>query len=387
MTAQEERIVFPELQHYSDFPLYNTKAVVQQTGIPAPTLRAWERRYGLLSPERANNAYRRYSERDIVIIRWLKERVDAGMSISQAIALFHHLEEERRQSGLSQEQVSPAESAAPFQVALPTSLEKEQTQPPPAGNLAVTGVLPSGETTPSLWKIPRAGIEKKPGAYPATHNLRLVKERLLEAFNILDESTAGKLMASVLAIYTIEEVCAELITPTLWEIGRLWEQGKITVSVEHFASAFFRGVLTNLLHVTPDPGPGTAPLVVVCCAPGEAHELAPLMLSLLLRRSGMHIVYLGQSIETAGLLETIRQMAPAIICISLTMPYYLEALIDLGHKVQELPPPRPMLVLGGQGFELHKEAISQVPGIYLSGSINSAIAQLRRIIAEQQARG
>ena len=30
------------------------------------------------------------------------------------------------------------------------------------------------------------------------------------------------------------------------------------------------------------------------------------MLALLLRRAGMHVVYLGQSIETSGLLDTIR---------------------------------------------------------------------------------
>src|SRR6516165_825797 len=103
MTVHEERNSFPELKRYSDFPLYNTKAVVQQTGIPAPTLRAWERRYTFLSPGRADNLYRRYSERDIVVIRWLKERVDSGMSISQAIALFRHLDEEHRKSALQQE--------------------------------------------------------------------------------------------------------------------------------------------------------------------------------------------------------------------------------------------------------------------------------------------
>jgi hypothetical protein len=42
-----------DLEQYSDVPLFNTKAVVQQTGIDAPTLRAWERRYMILSPERA----------------------------------------------------------------------------------------------------------------------------------------------------------------------------------------------------------------------------------------------------------------------------------------------------------------------------------------------
>ncbi|MFI5275142.1 MAG: MerR family transcriptional regulator, partial [Ktedonobacterales bacterium] len=65
----------PALDTYSDVPLYNTKAVVHQTGVPAPTLRAWERRYCILSPERGGNDYRLYSERDIVTVIWLRERV------------------------------------------------------------------------------------------------------------------------------------------------------------------------------------------------------------------------------------------------------------------------------------------------------------------------
>ena len=109
------------MERYSDYPLYNTKAVVQQTGIPAPTLRAWERRYTFLLPGRADNSYRRYSERDIVVIRWLKDRVDSGMSISQAIALFRHLDEERSGSSLQQEDfLSEGENTA-FQIALPVS--------------------------------------------------------------------------------------------------------------------------------------------------------------------------------------------------------------------------------------------------------------------------
>src|SRR5438270_895131 len=107
-----------DLEHYADVPLFNTKAVVQQTGIAAPTLRAWERRYLILSPERAHNDYRLYSERDMAIIRWLKERVDAGMAISQAIALFRHLEEEHHQ--LHRKDSSPG-STSPSRVMSSTS--------------------------------------------------------------------------------------------------------------------------------------------------------------------------------------------------------------------------------------------------------------------------
>ena len=377
MTVREEHIAFPEMERYSDFPLYNTKAVVQQTGIPAPTLRAWERRYTFLLPGRAHNSYRRYSERDIAMIRWLKERVDAGMSISQAIALFRHLDEEHSQSGMPQGEVLTEGSTTTFQVVLPLSPGNGQTQ---RSKESLAEVQTPNEMSSPLGNLPQIDIEKKQGSYPAIHDMHMTKMRLLEAFKELDESRAESLMASMLAIHPVEQVCAKLITPTLWDVGLLWEQGKITVSVEHFASAFFRGILTNLLHVTPDSG--TGPLVIVCCAPGEAHEMAPLMLALLLRRASMHVVYLGQSIETSGLLDTIRQMTPTLICVSLTLPEYLDALIDLGNKVQDLPSPRPIFAFGGHAFDEHEEIISQVPGIHLNGDLNSIVAQLQRITTE-----
>jgi methanogenic corrinoid protein MtbC1 len=211
--------------------------------------------------------------------------------------------------------------------------------------------------------------------------MRFVRERLLDAFNSLDEATASRLMASMLAIYPIEQVCTELITPTLWEIGHLWEQGLITVSIEHFASAFFHGWLTNLLHAMPTSN--TNPLVIAGCAPGELHELAPLMLSLLLRRAGLRVAYLGQSIETESLLQTARQLSPALICVSMTRMSSLEAVTELGQKVQELPSPRPVLIFGGQAFEQHIDLIARVPGIYLEGDMQTIITQLRRIAFQQ----
>ncbi|MGZ6355814.1 MAG: MerR family transcriptional regulator, partial [Ktedonobacteraceae bacterium] len=240
MTVRDERIAFPELKRYSEYPLYNTKAVVQQTGIPAPTLRAWERRYTFLLPGRADNSYRRYSERDIVVIRWLKERVDSGMSISQAIALFRHLDEERNGSDLQQEYTLQEGENSAFQVTLPVSSGNGQTQLVLESG-AEKEVQTSDEISSEQGDSSKIESENTQNTLPATHDMRTTKKRLLGAFKLLDESTAENLMASMLAIYPVEQVCANLITPTLWDIGLLWEQGKITVSVEHFASAFFRG--------------------------------------------------------------------------------------------------------------------------------------------------
>src|SRR5271165_2553553 len=78
---------------YSDDPVYNMKAVTQRTGIPAATLRAWERRYHALAPCRTDGNYRLYSERDIATLRWLKFQLDAGLSISRAVVLLERMRE------------------------------------------------------------------------------------------------------------------------------------------------------------------------------------------------------------------------------------------------------------------------------------------------------
>src|SRR5437879_12460099 len=88
MLGREPRVQPPALDAYSDMPLFNTKAVVHHTGVPAPTLRAWERRYGILAPRRGENDYRLYSERDMMMVTWLRERVAGSMTFSEALSLL-----------------------------------------------------------------------------------------------------------------------------------------------------------------------------------------------------------------------------------------------------------------------------------------------------------
>ena len=391
MSVREGHIEWPDLERYPDIPIFNTKAVVQLTSVPAPTLRAWERRYTILSPERAGNDYRLYSERDVATIRWLKERVDAGMSISQAIALLRHLSAEYQQ--LREAEHTAARDEAAFHVTLPPPAsapdavfplhelpaEFEQQERPLENGIA-KGNEPLPPAALEHWPQLEQSHEELPYVrYPATLNMQTTLKYLLNAFNALDETTAKALLASMLAVYPVEQVCAELIAPTLWEIGRMWQEGELTVAVEHFASGIFRGFLTNLLYVTPVLNSG--PLVLACCAPGEAHELATLMLALVLRRAGVRVAYLGQSIEIEGLLHIIRHRAPTLVCVSLTMPAYLASLIDLGRHIQELPGPRPSLVFGGQVFTQYAHLIAQVPGTYLSGDVRTVAAELQRLLA------
>jgi len=66
---------------------YRIQSVAEMTGIPAATLRAWERRYGVPVPARSDSSYRLYSDADLAMIQRLREMCDGGMSPSEAARL------------------------------------------------------------------------------------------------------------------------------------------------------------------------------------------------------------------------------------------------------------------------------------------------------------
>ncbi|GAB6068886.1 MerR family transcriptional regulator [Methylothermus subterraneus] len=72
--------------------LYPIREVAERTGVNPVTLRAWERRYGLLKPERTPKGHRLYSEQDIELIRKVVEMLEAGVPISQVRGALAHSE-------------------------------------------------------------------------------------------------------------------------------------------------------------------------------------------------------------------------------------------------------------------------------------------------------
>ena len=77
---------------------------------------------------------------------------------------------------------------------------------------------------------------------------------------------------------------ALVLMPFLVEVGDRWESGALSVTQEHFASHLVRSRLTaDVADVMPTED---GPTVVVACAPGERHDVAPLAFSVLMRREG-----------------------------------------------------------------------------------------------------
>jgi DNA-binding transcriptional MerR regulator len=63
--------------------LFPIRTVASKTGVNPVTLRAWERRYGLIKPARTAKGHRLYSQQDVDLIKQTVSLLDRGISISQ----------------------------------------------------------------------------------------------------------------------------------------------------------------------------------------------------------------------------------------------------------------------------------------------------------------
>ena len=299
-------------------PLYNIKAVVQKTGVPADTMRAWERRYGIPHPRRTGTGRRLYSERDIEAIRWLRDRTAAGVTISQAIEQLRGL-----------------------------------------------GEQPFG--------APAA--EREPGP---RHFGALARE-LLEALLAFDRQAADAVIEEAFALYAVEDVCLRLFSRVLVEVGERWQRREATVAQEHFASHVIHRRLTALLHTYTPPAPRG--VIVAACAPPELPELGPLILAVFLVRRGWRVVYLGATVPLPDPRQTGARLRPAPVCLSAMNSRTIHTLREAAEAIAQVPPPLPLVAFGGAHFNSEPALRETVPGHYLGADAQEAVEQVERLLA------
>ena len=316
-------------------PTYNLKAVVRETGLKPDTLRAWERRYGVPAPQRTDSGHRLYSQHDIDTLKWLLDRQNEGMSISRAIELWNRLE---------------SEGADPLLATI----------------------------TPGAHRHVELRATPAPLDHPALGNGDVVaglRDAWVNACLAFDEFHAEQLLAQAFAVFPIEVVCIDLIQRGLAQIGDSWYRGKITVQQEHFASALALRRMEALLISTPAPTrPGR---IIVACPPEEEHTFVPLMLSLLLRRRGWDVVYLGANVPLRSLESTLAAVRPSLVVLTAQQLYTAASLLEMAEVLFHERVP---VAFGGLVFTQTAELYQTIPGYYLGDRLDQATAMIEQVM-------
>jgi DNA-binding transcriptional MerR regulator len=312
-----------DTRYHHHLPFYNIKAVSRLIGLLPVTLRAWERRYGLPQPRRGDQGYRLYSEYDLRTLRWLKNQIDTGLSISRAVEYLNEL------------RISGRDPAEEF--------------------LAPATELPASTS--------------------------LLNARLMEALCHFDEPAASETIRNAFTLFSVDQVLLEILQPTLIELGEAWHRGDLPIAVEHYATQFCLQHLMSMLARSAQPTrPG---LIVAACAPGENHQVGLLSLVVMLRWRGWDVKYLGPDLKLDRLAEALIPLAPHILLFTATLTENAANLLVLPEVLANFPLPHPLVVLGGQAFKTMRLP-ETVGAIYLNASPSITVGAIEKLMLATQ---
>lgn len=229
------------------------RQLAELTGVAPATLRAWERRYGLMRPARTPKGHRSYSQADIELVRAVVSLLHDGIGIGEAA---------RR--------VLRGDSARE------------------------TGETPAQAAVAEPWA--------------------LLQKRLLRAIEDFDAPRLESVYNEALSLYPGDLVSENLLRPALSELGGRWEKRATGVAEEHFFSAYLRNKIGARLHHEALRKYGAR--LLVACMPGEYHELGALLFSLHALGRGYRVVYLGADCPFEAVLSAARKLDVAAIVFS-----------------------------------------------------------------------
>ncbi|MFN3197462.1 MAG: MerR family transcriptional regulator [Bradymonadia bacterium] len=278
---------------------YRIRVVSEMTGIPSPTLRAWERRYGIPSPDRSPGQYRLYSDHDVETLRRMRDLCDQGVSPSEAARLIKQRAEE-------------------------VIVEPPATTPPPP-----TGLDPSLRTP---WSV--------------------AVDRILTAVEAFDPQGLAEATRHALCLGPARSVFEYVFAPAQREVGNRWHAGRISVAHEHLASEHLTGVARDLLKLM-QPSSDER-LALLACFDDEQHVLPLYGSALYFVEWGFRTVVMGARTPPDALAEAVTNLDPDIVGLSLTMPPQVSDLPATLDQYAKACKGRPWMV-GGRAAEPLRE--------------------------------
>lgn len=248
--------------------LHSIGIVSRRTGLKPDLIRAWERRYQAIDPQRTEGRHRLYSDEDIERLKLLGLLTSGGHSIGR----IARLDNDRLR-------------------ALAREVEAESRALDSAGDEAL---LHAGED-------------------PERH-LR----KCLEAINDLDARALELQLERAAIDLSRFRLIEEVLVPLVDRIGAGWERGELRPMHEHLATAAIRSFVGNLHSAYRVPG-GAASLVVSTPA-GQLHELGALIAACTAAAEGWKVTYLGPDLPAEEIVAAARARRARAVLLSVVFP-------------------------------------------------------------------
>jgi excisionase family DNA binding protein len=171
------------------------------------------------------------------------------------------------------------------------------------------GMLPARKVGAS-WRIDVADLQRLDTTpdVPSRKRSAPWRDRMQARMLAGDEAGSwGVVEAAFASGMTPADFYCEVLTPALYNIGELWQTGKLGIEDEHLASAVAAGVIGRLGPRFARRG-RTKGTVVLAMPEGERHHLGLAMLADILRSDGYRVLNLGADTPASALVAALRQV-------------------------------------------------------------------------------
>lgn len=251
---------------------FNIKAVVKYSGINAHTLRAWERRYGVIKPARESNGRRMYSLAEAERLKILAELVGLGHAI---------------------------------------------------GNLSR---LEDGELRTLYRRLAHTEAEAAPVKLVTTpEEISGSCKRVLDVLSNFELEKLHSELVRAKAQHSVRSFVLDVALPLVRLVGDLVIDGKMSIAQEHALSAILRVQLGEIVYSlrrgenqVAGHSSGRLFSVVMATQDGDLHEFGILMSAVLCAANGVHCHYLGANLPAQPLAEAAAMLRADAVLVGRT---------------------------------------------------------------------
>lgn len=173
--------------------------------------------------------------------------------------------------------------------------------------------------------------------------------------------------------HSLAHVYEHVFRPAQYEVGRLWQDGRISVAMEHYATGATQVVMAQFFdRVVTDPVPPPRRFVGACVR-GEQHELGVRMACDVVEQAGWQVVHLGANTPDFALVAAVRDHRPHVVGLSATLPFRMADMTRAIGSLREHGPADMAIVVGGRPF-------NQVPDLWRSVGADGMIADMVSLV-------
>ncbi len=211
-----------------------------------------------------------------------------------------------------------------------------------------------------------------------------IPEKLLEIQqNYLKSIVSGQrqhavecILAAIRQGIPLLDLYVEVFQTSLYKIGQLWEQNRITVAEEHLATAITQFVLAQTYIHLPQSEIHRGNMVLTGVQ-NELHQVGGNIIADVLESQGWDVHFLGTNMPQDGILKAIEDHEATLVGISTTMVFNIPATQKLIDSIRnQFTSDCPRILVGGAAFRFDSNLWKEVGADGYASNVKETVTLL-----------